>query len=137
MPTSADRFRNHHASCSRRRVLSGLAAAVSAVAWPPPPSDAARALAQTPGATPVAPVSATPPPDASAPFRAVAEALAAAMEARGTPGAALGILAEGREEHAVFGVADIAGGEAVTAETLFQTGSITKTFTGTAVMGLV
>jgi CubicO group peptidase (beta-lactamase class C family) len=75
--------------------------------------------------------------DASPAFRAVAEALQAAMTATRTPGAALGILADGVEEYAVFGIASIETGEPVTADTLFQTGSITKTLTGTAVMRMV
>ena len=52
-------------------------------------------------------------------------------------GAALGILADGREEHATFGVDRIERDMPVTGDTLFQIGSITKTFTGTAVMRLV
>src|SRR5829696_6562351 len=53
------------------------------------------------------------------------------------PGAALGILAEGREEHAVFGVASLETKAPVTPDTRFQIGSLTKTYTGTAIMRLI
>ena len=95
------------------------------------------ALAQTPVATPSSALPGTLAADASPEFRAVAEALQAAMTATGTPGAAIGILADGRDEHAAFGVTSIDGGDPVTLDTLFQIGSITKPFTGTAVMRLV
>jgi CubicO group peptidase (beta-lactamase class C family) len=121
---------------SRRRVLSSLVTAAAAPLWPVR-WDGSRASAQTPIATPSAGISSTLLPEASASFQAVAEALAAALEATGTPGAALGILAEGREEHAAFGLAGIENDAPVSAATLFQTGSIAKTFTGTAVMRLI
>ena len=76
-------------------------------------------------------------PDASPRFRAVAERLLAAMAEHQVPGAALGILADGREEHAVFGVASLETKAPVTADTRFQIGSLTKTYTGTAVMRLI
>jgi CubicO group peptidase (beta-lactamase class C family) len=74
--------------------------------------------------------------DASGEFTAVADRVAGLMGTIGVPGAALGILADGREEHATFGVASIDGGTPVTAETRFQIGSLTKTFTATAIMRL-
>ena len=125
------------ASVSRRWVLARVAAAVSSTLLAPISSTVGRTLAQPSGATPVAPLPSTIAADASPEFRAVAEALLAAMRDSGTPGAALGILTDGREEHASFGVASIDTGELVTPDTLFQTGSITKTVTGTAVMRLV
>jgi CubicO group peptidase (beta-lactamase class C family) len=76
-------------------------------------------------------------PDASPRFRAVAERLLAAMAEHQVPGAALGILADGREEHAVFGVASLATKAPVTADTRFQIGSLVKTYTGMAVMRLI
>ena len=53
------------------------------------------------------------------------------------PGAALGILAEGREEHAAFGQASLASLRPVTPETLFQIASVTKTYTATAIWRLI
>ncbi|MGH2617303.1 MAG: serine hydrolase domain-containing protein, partial [Thermomicrobiales bacterium] len=118
---------------SRRRLISGLLAATLApVLREPWPSSA-----QTPIATPSTTIPNTLAPDASPHFRAVAERLMEAMTATGTPGAALGILAEGREEHAAFGVESIDTQTPVTLDTLFQTGSVTKTVTGTAIMRLV
>jgi CubicO group peptidase (beta-lactamase class C family) len=75
--------------------------------------------------------------DASAEFRAVADAAESAMKAAGVPGAALGIYGNGREELAVFGLADVAGNRPVTLETRFQVGSITKPHTATAALRLV
>jgi CubicO group peptidase (beta-lactamase class C family) len=75
--------------------------------------------------------------DASPQFRAVADALVAAMGQHGVPGAAVGLLTGGREEHATFGLASVSSLEPVTPETLFQIGSITKTFTGTAIWSLI
>jgi CubicO group peptidase (beta-lactamase class C family) len=125
------------ATVSRRRLLSRLAAATSVALVAPVLSTRYPTLAQTPVATPGSTLPSTLAADASTEFRAVAEALQAAMAATGTPGAALGILAGGREEYASFGVTSIETGEPVMAATLFQIGSITKPFTGTAVMRLV
>src|ERR671935_146155 len=68
---------------------------------------------------------------------AVAEALVAAMGEGGIPGAALGILDGDREEHATFGVASLSSLRPVTPETLFQTGSLGKTYTATAIWRLI
>jgi CubicO group peptidase (beta-lactamase class C family) len=125
------------AMVSRRYLLSRLAAATSAALLAPVLIPGKRSLAQTPVATPGSALPSTLAADASPEFRAVAEALMAAMQTTGTPGAALGILADGREEHAAFGVTSIDGGDPVTVDTLFQIGSITKPFAGTAVMRLV
>jgi len=59
------------------------------------------------------------------------------MANEGIPGAAVGILHGDRTEVAGFGVTNVDHPLPVTDETLFQIGSITKTFTGTAVMRLV
>jgi CubicO group peptidase (beta-lactamase class C family) len=136
MRTSSE-LRVTRATVSRRRLLSRLAAATSVALMAPALSTRHPALAQTPVATPSSALPGTLAADASPEFRAVAEALQAAMTATGTPGAAIGILADGREEHAAFGVTSIDGGDPVTLDTLFQIGSITKPFTGTAVMRLV
>jgi CubicO group peptidase (beta-lactamase class C family) len=76
-------------------------------------------------------------PGASAPFRAVVERLQAVMAEHDVPGAALGILAGGWEEHAVFGVDGVESNAPVTPDTLFQIGSITKTYTATAMLRLL
>lgn len=78
-----------------------------------------------------------PQSDHSAQFRDVADALVAAMREARIPGAALGILADGREEHATFGQASLASLRPVTPETLFQIASVTKTYTATAIWRLV
>jgi CubicO group peptidase (beta-lactamase class C family) len=75
--------------------------------------------------------------DPSPQFSTVADALMAAMAQNGVPGTALGVLMDGREEHAVFGMADLDAGVEVTAETRFQIGSVGKTYTATAIMQLV
>jgi CubicO group peptidase (beta-lactamase class C family) len=53
------------------------------------------------------------------------------------PGAAVGVLYEDEEHLAGFGSTNIEHPQPVTPETLFQIGSITKTFVGTLVMRLV
>lgn len=52
------------------------------------------------------------------------------------PGAALGVLREGVMSAAYWGVADVTTGEAVTAETRFPVGSLTKAMTATVVAQL-
>jgi CubicO group peptidase (beta-lactamase class C family) len=59
------------------------------------------------------------------------------MERLGVPGVALGIIVDGHMHTAGFGVTSIENPLAVDGDTLFQIGSTTKTFTGTAVMRLV
>lgn len=59
------------------------------------------------------------------------------MAERRVPGIAVGISHKGDEATAGFGVTNIDHPLPVTDETLFQIGSITKTFTGTAIMRLV
>lgn len=59
------------------------------------------------------------------------------IEEKGVPGVAVGILHQGETAVAGFGVTNVDHPLPVTDKTLFQIGSITKTFTGTAVMRLV
>lgn len=59
------------------------------------------------------------------------------MQQKNVPGVAVGILHQGEEATAGFGVTNVDHPLPVTDETLFQIGSITKTFTGTALMRLV
>jgi CubicO group peptidase (beta-lactamase class C family) len=67
----------------------------------------------------------------------VVEALVAAMQAHQVPGAAIGLLAGDREEHATVGLASLSSMRSITPETLFQIGSLTKTYTATAVWRLI
>jgi len=59
------------------------------------------------------------------------------MEKRDVPGVVAGILHEGETRAGGFGVTNVDHPLPVTAETLFQVGSITKTFTTTTMMRLV
>jgi len=95
---------------------------------------AARVRPAAPPAPAAAPALA---PDASPAFTAVAAALADTLSRYEVPGAALGILMDGREEHAVFGAASLNTLEPATPETRFQVGSLTKTFTATAAWRLI
>ena len=58
------------------------------------------------------------------------------MKRLNVPGVAIGIWNEGKEQTAGFGVTSIEHPLPVTANTLFQVGSISKTFTGTMLMQL-
>ena len=123
---------------SRRQLLAAAAALTAAgcvsnqpVAVPQQPRD---------------PVVPPPPPapmpvslarNASREFRGVADAVVDALRAARIPGAALGILSGGREEHATFGVASLASLQPVGPDTLFQVGSLTKTYTATAIWRLI
>ncbi len=135
------------APVSRRRALALAASAATTAAaarWTP------RTAAQstpTPGetaATPVPGLATHPMPstlaaDASPRFRAVADALVAAMQAHGVPGAAVGVLwGDGdQEEHATFGVESLSSLRPVTEQTLFQIGSLTKIYTATVIWHLI
>ena len=69
--------------------------------------------------------------------QAALDAVREGMEAHGVPGVAIGIL-DGEDEHVGgFGVTSVEHPLEVDGDTLFQIGSITKTFTGTLVMRLV
>jgi CubicO group peptidase (beta-lactamase class C family) len=60
-----------------------------------------------------------------------------AMEELSVPGVAVGVIHDGTEYTAGFGVTNVNHPLEVDADTLFQIGSISKTFLGTAVMRLV
>lgn len=115
---------------SRREILLLAAAAAAGCARPP-------AGAQDLPGPPERPLAVAVARDASPEFRAVADALAEAMRAARIPGAALGVLAGGREEHAVLGLSSLSSLRPVTPETLFQIGSLTKIYTATAIWCLV
>jgi CubicO group peptidase (beta-lactamase class C family) len=67
----------------------------------------------------------------------VFDAVSARQEELRVPGVAVGVLQDGEERHETFGVTSVDNPLDVTPETRFQIGSISKTFTGTAVMHLV
>jgi CubicO group peptidase (beta-lactamase class C family) len=70
-------------------------------------------------------------------FRQIGEHVKAAMARLRVPGVAVGILHEGRDHLAGFGVTSVEHPQVVDGDTLFQIGSTTKTVTGTALMRLV
>src|SRR5512134_244980 len=70
-------------------------------------------------------------------FDDVCATVEAKVEETETPGVAVGLLHDGVEQHAGFGVTSVESPVDVTPDTLFQIGSITKTFTGTVAMILV
>jgi CubicO group peptidase (beta-lactamase class C family) len=67
----------------------------------------------------------------------LSEYVAQLIKEKNVPGLAVGIWHQGRQSMAGFGVTNVDHPLPVTAETLFQIGSITKTFTGTLIMRLV
>lgn len=81
------------------------------------------------------PQSPAPAPDAR--FDRIAQIVQDKMKELGVPGVALGILADGEVRTRGFGVTNVDHPLPVTEDTLFQIGSISKTFTGTAIMRLV
>lgn len=76
-------------------------------------------------------------PSADASFRLLEEKITEAMERLHVPGVAVGVLHEGAEHIAGFGVTNVDHPLPVHGDTLFQIGSTTKTVTGTAAMRLV
>jgi CubicO group peptidase (beta-lactamase class C family) len=66
-----------------------------------------------------------------------ADQVATWMSELQVPGAAIGIVHGDRQESLAFGIADIETSTPVTEETLFQVGSISKTYTATALMRFV
>jgi CubicO group peptidase (beta-lactamase class C family) len=70
-------------------------------------------------------------------FEAAAVELQRLMDETDVPGAALGVLHQGRMETVGLGVTSTEHPLPVTAETIFQLGSVSKVFTGTALMRLV
>lgn len=135
------------APLSRRRALVLAATAATSAAashWAPRTAAQATPIPNESAATPRpasslarSPMPSTLAADASPAFRAVADALVAAMQASGVPGAAVGVLWGEREEHATFGVESLSSLRPVTGQTLFQIGSLTKTYTATAIWHLV
>lgn len=70
-------------------------------------------------------------------FAQLSQYVLAEMRRLNVPGVAIGLHHKGREHMAGFGVTNVENPLPVTADTLFQIGSTTKTVTGTIVMQLV
>jgi CubicO group peptidase (beta-lactamase class C family) len=74
--------------------------------------------------------------DGEALFKSICELIPDAMKRHRVPGLAFGIVADGREFSAGFGVTNVRHPLPVDEHTLFQIGSITKTYTATAIVRL-
>src|SRR5829696_10092664 len=70
-------------------------------------------------------------------FKKISQKIVSEMKRLRVPGVAIGMYHKGKEFEAGFGVTSLEHPLPVTADTLFQTGSISKTFTGTLLMMLV
>ena len=70
-------------------------------------------------------------------FKKIAKKIVSEMKRLKIPGVAIGIWHQGKEYAEGFGITSVEHPLPVTADTLFQTGSISKTFTGTMIMKLV
>lgn len=77
------------------------------------------------------------PADADARFERMAAVVVEKMSEHGVPGVALGIYDDGERRTRGFGVTSAENPLPVAESTLFQVGSVTKTFTATAAMRLV
>ena len=69
-------------------------------------------------------------------YRKICKKIVSEMKRLEVPGVAIGIWHKGREHAAGFGITSVEHPLPVTPDTLFQTGSISKTFTGTLLMML-
>jgi CubicO group peptidase (beta-lactamase class C family) len=76
-------------------------------------------------------------PTADALFRELDQRVEAAMASYHVPGVAVGVFFQGREYIRGYGTTNVEHPSAVDGDTLFRIGSVTKTFTGTAIMRLV
>jgi CubicO group peptidase (beta-lactamase class C family) len=70
-------------------------------------------------------------------FKKIARKIVSEMKRLQVPGVAIGIWHKGKEYAEGFGITSVEHPLPVTPDTLFQTGSISKTFTGTLIMQLV
>jgi CubicO group peptidase (beta-lactamase class C family) len=70
-------------------------------------------------------------------FRELCERILKQMNRYKVPGVSIGVWNKGREYSMGFGMTNVRNPQPVTADTLFQAGSITKTLTGTMLMQLV
>jgi len=115
---------------ARRDLLKATVAAGALAATPPLVIPRLRPATAAPGTAPAG-------GDAAAAFRELGDLVARRMAALKVPGAALGVILDGEEFAAGFGVTNVDQPLPVEAGTLFQLGSIAKTYTATALMGLV
>jgi CubicO group peptidase (beta-lactamase class C family) len=69
-------------------------------------------------------------------FRELSELVRRRLHRARVPGAAIGIWADGHEDVAGFGITSVEQPAEITPRTLFQIGSITKTYTATLALGL-
>src|SRR5512138_1438366 len=76
-------------------------------------------------------------PNKDSNFGAIGKFIVKEMKRLQVPGVAIGIYHKGQEYTAGFGITSMEHPLPVTVDTLFQTGSISKTFTGTVIMMLV
>ena len=76
----------------------------------------------------------TKPTSPDANFKAISNRIQKEMKRLHVPGVSIGIYHQGKEWTAGFGVTSLEHPLPVTPDTLFQTGSISKTFTGTLLM---
>jgi len=115
---------------SRRDLLHASAAGALIAADIAVTPRRASAATQSTSATPI-------PQSADAEYRRLDGVIREAMARHDVPGVAVGILHDGQEYTAGYGITNLNAPYPVDASTLFQTGSITKTYTATAVMLLV
>ncbi len=122
---------------SRRRLLSVAAAGTAAAMLP---AGAALASPATAGASPTKDAASTAG-RAQAPksrlLRELDAQIEAGMKALTIPGAAVGVIWDGKEYVQGYGVTNVDYPTPVDGDTLFRIGSTTKTFTGTTLMQLV
>src|SRR6476620_7064844 len=78
-----------------------------------------------------------PSPTKDAKFITIGRFIVKDIKRLTVPGVAIGIYNKGEELSAAFGITSVEHPLPVTVDTLFQTGSISKTFTGTVIMQLV
>ncbi len=78
-----------------------------------------------------------PSPTQDSKFSTIGRFIVKEMKRLKVPGIAIGIYNKGGELSAAFGITSVEHPLPVTVDTLFQTGSISKTFTGTVIMQLV
>ena len=120
---------------SRRSVLQTGAGVVLATATGALSPRAAQSASPYPAASGTAPGAGGESADAL--FRDLDAKIEAALAADQIPGVAVGVIYQGREYVRGYGVTNRDYPLLVDGDTLFRTGSITKTFTGTTMMRLV